>query len=110
MQVRPTWQAGVQHRVRRQTEQQGFTLHVQARHGCTSAAGPTHHPRSRHSTEYLPGDVARRLYATRGAGESEQKRTLAGALQEHYFKDHGHRAAGLTTELTGIARADIEPR
>ncbi|GGR08733.1 telomere-protecting terminal protein Tpg [Kitasatospora griseola] len=109
--VRATWQPRVQKRVRRQAEQQGFTLHVQARFGYTAAAGSTDDPRERHITQYLPGTVAQRLYAARdaGAGEREQERILAEALQEHYFKDNGHRAAGLSAEFTDIAWATIEP-
>ncbi|MFE2352352.1 telomere-protecting terminal protein Tpg [Kitasatospora cineracea] len=109
--VRSTWQPGVQRRVRRQAEQQGFTLHVQARFGYSSAGGSTDDPRERHITQYLPGSVAARLYSARdnGAGEREQEQILAEALQEHYFKDNGHRAAGLSAEFTDIAWATIEP-
>ncbi len=109
--VRSTWQPGVQRRVRRRAERSGFTLHVQARFGYSSAAGSTDDPRERHITQYLPGSVAQRLYAARdnGAGEREQERILAEALQEHYFKDNGRRADGLSAEFTDIAWATIEP-
>ncbi|MEV4556340.1 helix-turn-helix transcriptional regulator [Kitasatospora sp. NPDC049285] len=108
--VRATWQPGVQRRVRRQAEQQGFMLHVQARFGYTSAAGSTDDPRERLITQHLPGDVARDLYAARDAGATEdaQRRILATALQDHYFKARGRRAEGLTTEINDLAWLDLE--
>ncbi|MEV7217915.1 hypothetical protein AB0O31_33075 [Kitasatospora cineracea] len=81
------------------------------RHLLKGAGGSTEDPRERHITQYLPGSVAARLYSARdnGAGEREQEQILAEALQEHYFKDNGHRAAGLSAEFTDIAWATIEP-
>lgn len=108
--VRATWQPGVRRRVRRRAEEQGFMLHIQARFGYSAAGGSTDDPRERLITQHLPGDVARELYAARdaGAGESEQQRILAGALQEHYFKDRGRRAEGLTAEINDLGWLELE--
>ncbi|MFI5534529.1 telomere-protecting terminal protein Tpg [Kitasatospora sp. NPDC051853] len=108
--VKAKWQPRVRQRVRREAEKKGFMLHVQARFGFTSAAGSTDDPRPRSLTQQLPGSVATRLYQARdaGASQAEQEQILADALGEHYFKDGGHRAAGLGVELTDIEWIDLE--
>lgn len=85
-------------------------LHVQATFGYTSATGSTGDPRERIITQKMPGEVAQALYAARAAGatRTEQERILADALQEHYFKDGGRRARGLSTELNDLAWMDVE--
>ncbi|MDH6107835.1 transcriptional regulator with XRE-family HTH domain [Kitasatospora sp. MAP12-15] len=109
-QVRSKWQPRVKARTRKAAEQYGFLLHLQAKFGFSSAAGSTDDPRERLITQKMPGEVARRLYAARdaGASQAQQEALLAQALQEHYFKDNGRRAAGLTTELNDIGWLDIE--
>ncbi|MFI5534176.1 telomere-protecting terminal protein Tpg [Kitasatospora sp. NPDC051853] len=109
-QVKARWQPRVRQRVRREAQKRGFMLHVQARFGFTSSAGPTDDPRPRTLTQLMPGSVAASLYAARDAGatHTEQERILADALGEHYFKDGGHRAAGLGVELTDLEWVDIE--
>ncbi len=108
--VRSKWQPRVKDRVRKNAERNGFVLHVQAQFGYTSAAGSTDDPRLRTITQKLPGEVAHRLYAARDAGASQiqQEHLLAQALQEHYFKDGGRRAFGLTAEINGMNWADFE--
>ncbi|MFD9124110.1 telomere-protecting terminal protein Tpg [Kitasatospora sp. NPDC059571] len=109
-QVRAKWQPRVRQRTRRAAERDGFVLHVQAQFGYSSAVGSSDDPRMRTITQRMPGEVARRLYAARdaGAGTREQEQVLADALQEHYFKDGGRRASGLTTEINGMNWADFE--
>ncbi|WP_441248355.1 telomere-protecting terminal protein Tpg [Kitasatospora sp. McL0602] len=109
-QVRKKWQPRVRDRTRRAAERNGFMLHVQAQFGYSSAAGSTDDPRLRTITQRLPGEVARRLYAAReeGASQARQEQVLAEALQEHYFKDGGHRASGLVAEISGMNWADFE--
>ncbi|MEV7218185.1 XRE family transcriptional regulator [Kitasatospora cineracea] len=107
--VRASWQPRVRERVRRRAEAQGFVLHVQGRFGYSAAGGSTDDPRERIITQHLPGQVARELYVARdaGAGEAEQQRILAGALQEHYFRDRGRRAEGLSVRLDQLGWADF---
>ncbi len=108
--VRERWQPRVKARTRKAAERHGFMLHLQARFGFSSAVGSTDDPRERLITQKMPGEVARALYAARdaGASQAQQEALLAQALQEHYFKDNGRRAAGLTTELNDIGWLDIE--
>ncbi|MFE2413463.1 telomere-protecting terminal protein Tpg [Kitasatospora sp. NPDC059408] len=108
--VRAAWQPRVRKRVRRDAEQRGFMLHIQATFGFSAAGGSTDDPRPRMITQKMPGPVAQRLYAARdaGAGQDEQERILAEGLREHYFKDNGHRARGLDVELNDIAWMDVE--
>jgi transcriptional regulator with XRE-family HTH domain len=109
-QVRAKWQPRVKDRTRKAAEKNGFVLHVQAQFGYQSAAGSTDDPRMRTITQKFPGDVARRLYAAidAGASQAQQEQLLAGALQEHYFKDGGRRASGLVAEINGMNWADFE--
>ncbi|MFJ5231246.1 telomere-protecting terminal protein Tpg [Kitasatospora sp. NPDC088391] len=108
--VRARWQPGVRRRVRRRAEADGFMVHIQARFGYSAAAGSTDDPRERLITQHLPGEVARELYAARDAGatETDQRRILATALQEHYFKDGGRRADGLTAEINDLGWIELE--
>ncbi|MFJ6623521.1 telomere-protecting terminal protein Tpg [Kitasatospora sp. NPDC091335] len=108
--VRAAWQPRVKQRVRRDAEQRGFMLHIQATFGYSSAAGSTDDPRLRTITHKMPGAVAQKLYAARdaGASQAEQERILAEGLREHYFKDNGHRARGLDVELNDVAWMDVE--
>lgn len=108
--VRATWQPRVQARTRKQAETRGLVINTMAQFGYASAAGSTDDPRLRQITQHLPGDVARRLFAARDAGHSEQDQAdiIAKGLQEAYFQDQGRRAAGLVVEFTGIEWADFE--
>ncbi|MFC8450248.1 telomere-protecting terminal protein Tpg [Kitasatospora sp. NPDC057223] len=109
-QVRAKWQPTVKQRVHREAEKRGFMLHMSGTFGYSSAAGSTDDPRPRTITQKMPGSVAHRLYAARDAkaGQAEQERILAEGLREHYFKDNGHRAAGLDVELNDISWMDVE--
>jgi hypothetical protein len=108
--VRASWQPRVKNRVRRQAEKSGFMLHISGTFGFSSAGGSTDDPRPRMITQKMPGSVARRLYEARDAGASQvqQEALLAEALRDHYFKDNGHRAAGLDVELNDLAWMDWE--
>ncbi|MFH8385337.1 telomere-protecting terminal protein Tpg [Kitasatospora sp. NPDC018058] len=108
--VRAAWQPRVKQRVRRQAEQRGFMLHMQATFGFSAAGGSTDDPRPRMITQKMPGDVARRLYEARDAGatQARQEAILAEALRDEYFKDGGRRARGLDVELNDIAWMDVE--
>jgi hypothetical protein len=96
--------------VRRDAEQRGFTLHIQATFGHSAAGGSTDDPRPRMISQKMPGDVARRLYAARDAGatQAQQEAILAEALRDEYFKDGGRRARGLDVELDDVAWMDVE--
>ncbi|MET8631018.1 hypothetical protein ABZW30_46310 [Kitasatospora sp. NPDC004669] len=91
--VRAAWQPRVKKRVRRDAEQRGFMLHIQATFGYSAAGGSTDDPRPRMITQKMPGDVARRLYEARDAGatQAQQEAILAEALRDEYFKDGGRR-------------------
>ncbi|CAM5654584.1 hypothetical protein SHIRM173S_07654 [Streptomyces hirsutus] len=68
---------------------EGFVFHTRARFGFAAAAGSSDDPRVRWITQYLPGEVARELFAARdaGAGEQQQMVILARALGHAYFRD-----------------------
>ncbi|MFF2748384.1 telomere-protecting terminal protein Tpg [Kitasatospora sp. NPDC058048] len=108
--VRAGWQPRVKQRVRRDAENNGFMLHIQATFGYSAAGGSTDDPRERMITQKMPDAVAQRLYEARdaGASQAEQERILAEGLREHYFKDNGHRARGLDVELNDVAWMDVE--
>ncbi|MFF2951500.1 telomere-protecting terminal protein Tpg [Kitasatospora sp. NPDC057965] len=80
--VRVAWQPQVRKRVRRDAEQRGFMLHIQATFGYSAAGGSTDDPRPRMITQKMPGSVARRLYEARDAGatQAQQEQILAEAL------------------------------
>ncbi|MFF7459394.1 telomere-protecting terminal protein Tpg [Kitasatospora sp. NPDC008115] len=108
--VRAAWQPRVKRRVRRDAEQRGFMLHIQATFGYSAAGGSTDDPRPRIITHKMPGSVAQRLYEARDAGatQAQQEKILAEALRDEYFKDSGRRARGLDVELNDIAWMDME--
>ncbi|MGE7439854.1 telomere-protecting terminal protein Tpg, partial [Kitasatospora sp. NPDC001175] len=108
--VRAAWQPRVKKRVRRDAEQRGNMLHIQATFGYSAAGGSTDDPRPRMISQKMPGDVARRLYEARDAGapQAQQEAILAEALRDEYFKDRGRRARGLDVELNDIAWMDVE--
>jgi transcriptional regulator with XRE-family HTH domain len=99
------WQPRIRARRRAQAEAEGFVFHTRARFGFAAPAGSSDDPRVRWITQYLPGEVARELFAARdaGAGEQQQLVILARALGHAYFRDGGLRAHGL-----GIAFTDVE--
>ncbi|MFJ7912609.1 telomere-protecting terminal protein Tpg [Kitasatospora sp. NPDC096204] len=111
-QVRAKWQPRVKDRTRKAAEKNGFTLHISGAFGFTSSAGSTDDPRDRVLENLkMPGSVAQALYELRDAGatEAEQEELLANALREHYFKDNGHRARGVSkVELNSLNWMDIE--
>ncbi|WP_398901855.1 telomere-protecting terminal protein Tpg [Streptomyces sp. 1114.5] len=108
--VRAAWQPRVRQRVRRAAEQCGFMIHISAMFGFSAANGSTDDPRPRVITQKMPGDVARRLYAARdsGASQDRQEAILAEALRDDYFKDGGRRARSVDVELSNIAWMDIK--
>ncbi|MER6112975.1 transposase [Streptomyces hirsutus] len=57
------WQPRVRARRRAQAEAEGFVFHTQARFGFAAPAGSSDDPRVRWITQYLPGEVARELFA-----------------------------------------------
>ncbi|MEU8927019.1 helix-turn-helix transcriptional regulator [Kitasatospora sp. NPDC048545] len=109
-QVRAKWQPRVKDRTRKAAETNGFMLHISGTFGYSAAGGSTDDPRARTITQKMPGSVAQKLYAARDAGatQAQQERILAEGLREHYFKDNGHRAAGIDVELNDIAWMDVE--
>lgn len=60
--------APVRSRRRARAEADGFVLHTKARFGFAAPAGSSDDPRVRLITQYLPGEVARELFAARDAG------------------------------------------
>ncbi|MGG9094697.1 telomere-protecting terminal protein Tpg [Streptomyces lividans] len=92
-------------RQRARAEEDGFVIHTRARFGFAAPAGSSDDPRVRWITQYLPGEVARELFAARDAGAGEQQQTviLARALGHAYFREWGRRAHGLH-----IAFSDVE--
>ncbi|MGW7340009.1 telomere-protecting terminal protein Tpg [Streptomyces sp. NPDC054808] len=103
--VRARWQPRVRARQRARAEEDGFVIHTRARFGFAAPAGSSEDPRVRWITQYLPGEVARELFAARDAGAAEQQQTviLARALGHAYFREWGRRAHGLH-----IAFSDVE--
>lgn len=103
--VRARWQPRVRARQRARAETDGFVLHTRARFGFAAPAGSSDDPRVRWITQYSPGEVARELFAARGADAGEQQQTviLARALGHAYLREWGRRAHGLH-----IASSDVE--
>jgi hypothetical protein len=60
-------------------------------------------------TQYLPGEVARELFAARDAGAGEQQQTviLARALGHAYCREGDRRAHGLHTVFSDVEFADF---
>jgi hypothetical protein len=107
--VRARWQPRIRERLRRQSEERGFSVHTRARFGFASAAGSSDDPRRRLITQHLSGAVARELFAARDAGASEAQQTviLARALGHAYFRDGGTRAHGLQVAFSDVEFADF---
>ncbi|MFB7112777.1 telomere-protecting terminal protein Tpg [Streptomyces sp. NPDC056291] len=61
------WQPRIRARGRAQAEAEGFVFHTRARFGFAAPAGSSDDPRVRWITQYLPGEVARDLFAARDA-------------------------------------------
>ncbi|WP_442817921.1 telomere-protecting terminal protein Tpg [Streptomyces sp. NBC_01224] len=103
------WQPRIRARRRAQAEAEGFVFHTRARFGFAAPAGSSDDPRVRWITQYLPGEVARELFAARdaGAGEQQQMVILARALGHAYFRDGGHRAHGLHIAFSDLEFADF---
>ena len=103
------WQPRIRARRRVQAEAEGFVFHTRARFGFAAAAGSSDDPRVRWITQYLPGEVARELFAARdaGAGEQQQLVILARALGHAYFRDGGRRAHGLHIAFSDLEFADF---
>lgn len=85
------WQPRVRARRRARAEAEGFVFHTRARFGFAAPAGSSDDPRVRWITQYLPGEVARELFAARnaGAGEQQQLVILARALGHALFPRRG---------------------
>lgn len=60
------WQPRVRARRRARAEAEGFVFHTRARFGFAAPAGSSDDPRVRWITQYLPGEVARELFAAPG--------------------------------------------
>ncbi|MFJ4526321.1 hypothetical protein ACIP4Y_36340 [Streptomyces sp. NPDC088810] len=60
-------------------------------------------------TQYLPGEVARELFAARDAGAGGQQQTviLAPALGHACFREWGRRAHGPHIVFSGVEFADF---
>ncbi|MBA2810072.1 terminal protein Tpg-like protein [Streptomyces sp. KM273126] len=60
-------------------------------------------------TQYLPGEVARELFAARdaGAGEQQQMVILARALGHSFFRDGSRHTHGLHIAFTDVELADF---
>ncbi|MFF1908271.1 telomere-protecting terminal protein Tpg [Kitasatospora sp. NPDC058218] len=110
--VRAKWQPRVKDRTRKAAEKNGFTLHLSGTFGFSAAGGSTDDPRDRVLENLkMPGSVAQALYELRDAGatEAEQEKLLADALRDHYFKDGGSRARGVSkVALNSVNWLDIE--
>jgi len=97
------WQPRVRARRRARAEAEGFVFHTRARFGFAAPAGSSDDPRVRWITQYLPGEVARELFAARNAGAGEQQLViLARALGHAYFRDGGRRGHGLHIAFTDV--------
>ncbi|MFE0443211.1 telomere-protecting terminal protein Tpg [Streptomyces fungicidicus] len=85
-------------------EAEGFVFHTRARFGFAAPAGSSDDPRVRWITQYLPGEVARELFAARnaGAGEQQQLVILARALGHAFFRDGERRGHGLHIAFTDV--------
>ncbi|MEV8603169.1 XRE family transcriptional regulator [Streptomyces griseoviridis] len=107
--VRARWQPRVRVRQRARAEADGFVIHTRARFGFAAPAGSSDDPRVRWITQYLPGEVARELFAARdaAAGEQQQMVILARALGHAYFRDGGRRGHGLHIAFTDVEFADF---
>ncbi|MCX5096272.1 helix-turn-helix domain-containing protein [Streptomyces sp. NBC_00365] len=107
--VRARWQPRVRMRQRARAEADGFVIHTRARFGFAAPAGSSDDPRVRWITQYLPGEVARELFAARdaGAGEQQQMVILARALGHSYFRDGGRRGHGLHIAFTDVEFVDF---
>ncbi|MGW3317359.1 telomere-protecting terminal protein Tpg [Streptomyces fungicidicus] len=98
------WQPRVRARRRARAEAEGFVFHTRARFGFAAPAGSSDDPRVRWITQYLPGEVARELFAARnaGAGEQQQLVILARALGHAFFRDGERRGHGLHIAFTDV--------
>ncbi|MFE7214682.1 telomere-protecting terminal protein Tpg [Streptomyces sp. NPDC001698] len=86
-----------------------MVFHTRARFGFAAPAGSSDDPRVRRITQYLPGEVARELFAARdaSAGEQQQMVVLARALGHTYFRGGGRRAHGLHIAFSDVEFADF---
>jgi hypothetical protein len=98
--------------LRARAEVKGFVFHTRARFGFAAPAGSSDDPRVRWITQFLPGEVARELFAARdaGAGEQQQMVILARALGHAYFRDGGRHGHGLHIAFTDVEFADFSIR
>ncbi|MFE3384838.1 telomere-protecting terminal protein Tpg [Streptomyces anulatus] len=108
--VRARWQPKVRRRHRKQAATAtGITVETRARFGYTAPIGTTDDGRMRRLTVHLPPAYAHRLFDAQqhGATDQQMRNIIAEGLQEVYFKDGGHRAAGLEVALTDIDYFDV---
>ena len=109
--VRRRWQPRVRAKARQQAATTGgITIETRARFGYTAAPGTTDDARIRLITQHLPPDYAARLLDAHTAGATDQQlqQIAAEGLQEIYFKDRGHRAAGLQVAFTDIDYIELD--
>ncbi|MER6085480.1 hypothetical protein [Streptomyces sp. NPDC001833] len=107
--VRARWQPLVRARRRTRAEADGFVLRTRARFGFAAPAGSPDDPRVRLITQYLSGEVARKLFAApdTGGGEQQQPVILARTLGHACFRDGGLRAHYLGIAFTDVEFADF---
>ncbi|MGW5679537.1 telomere-protecting terminal protein Tpg [Streptomyces sp. NPDC003860] len=108
--VRARWQPRVRsQRQKRAAATGGITVETRARFGYDAPGGTTDDGRFRRLTVRLPASYARRLFdAQQGRSTESPNEVIAEGLQEHYFKDNGHRADHLEVEFTDIDYIDFE--
>ncbi|MEU1280281.1 XRE family transcriptional regulator [Streptomyces sp. NPDC005805] len=108
--VRSRWQPRIRERRRHQAASSGgITIETRARFGYRAPAGATDDARLRRLTVHLPAHYAQRLFDAREQGADDQhlRHIVAQGLQEVYFTDGGHRAAGLEVDLNDIDYIDV---
>jgi hypothetical protein len=77
------WHPRIRARRRAQAEAEGFVFHTRARFGFAVPARSSDDPRVRWITQYLPGEVARELFAARDAGAGEQQMVILARALGH---------------------------
>lgn len=108
--VRARWQPEVRRRHRKQAATAtGITIETRARFGYTAPIGTTDDGRMRKLTVHLPRPTptACSTHNSTVPPTSSLRNIIAEGLQEVYFKDGGHRAAGLEVALTDIDYFDV---
>ncbi|MGW2513910.1 telomere-protecting terminal protein Tpg [Streptomyces scopuliridis] len=109
--VKSRWQPQIRKKAKQAAATTGgIVIDTRARFGYTAAPGTTDDARLRHLTVALPPSYAARLFDAReqGAPDLRLQQIAAEGLQEIYFKDGGHRAAGLLVEYTDLEHIEFD--